>query len=237
MTSARWTASTRARTSPSSQQTTMLYIHPEECIDCGACVPACPVAAIYESIDATPSHQKDLIEANAVYRNGDADTMAQAEAIVRRTSRARRDHGHPGRRAPGRARPVLTAASADRASASPGFAGSDALANAELTPIADADEDRHLERQRHPGAPGAGPGMDRARAPGRRLPAGDQGLVRTRSRPRSARWRATGATGTAARATRASACTSARPSRPSGRRSPIPRSTTRTASSPPTSAA
>jgi ferredoxin len=27
---------------------TMLYIHPEECIDCGACVPACPVAAIYE---------------------------------------------------------------------------------------------------------------------------------------------------------------------------------------------
>ena len=44
---------------------TMLYIHPEECIDCGACVPACPVAAIYESIDATPSHQKDLIEANA----------------------------------------------------------------------------------------------------------------------------------------------------------------------------
>jgi ferredoxin len=62
---------------------TMLYIHPEECIDCGACVPACPVAAIYESIDATPSHQKDLIEANAIYRNGDADTMAQAEAIVK----------------------------------------------------------------------------------------------------------------------------------------------------------
>jgi ferredoxin len=68
---------------PEFAETTMLYIHPEECIDCGACVPACPVAAIYESIDATPSHQKDLIEANAVYRNGDADTMAQAEAIVR----------------------------------------------------------------------------------------------------------------------------------------------------------
>jgi ferredoxin len=60
----------------------MLYIHPEECIDCGACVPACPVSAIYESIDATPANQKDLVEANAVYRNGDADTMAQAEAIV-----------------------------------------------------------------------------------------------------------------------------------------------------------
>ena len=25
-----------------------LYINPEECIDCGACVPECPVDAIYE---------------------------------------------------------------------------------------------------------------------------------------------------------------------------------------------
>ena len=48
-------------------QATMLYIHPEECIDCGACVPACPVAAIYESIDATPSHQKDLVAIGLVY--------------------------------------------------------------------------------------------------------------------------------------------------------------------------
>ena len=45
-------------------------------------MPACPVAAIYESIDATPSHQKDLIEANAIYRLGDADAMAKAEEIV-----------------------------------------------------------------------------------------------------------------------------------------------------------
>jgi hypothetical protein len=45
-------------------------------------VPACPVAAIYESIDATPSSQKDLIDANAIYRNGDPALIAQAEAIV-----------------------------------------------------------------------------------------------------------------------------------------------------------
>ena len=30
---------------------TMLYIHPDECIDCGACEPACPVEAIFASED------------------------------------------------------------------------------------------------------------------------------------------------------------------------------------------
>ena len=67
---------------PEFEQATMLYIHPDECIDCGACVPACPVAAIYDSLESTPLHQKDLIEANNVYRNGDPDAMAKAEAIV-----------------------------------------------------------------------------------------------------------------------------------------------------------
>ena len=28
-----------------------LYINPDECIDCGACIPACPPDAIYESED------------------------------------------------------------------------------------------------------------------------------------------------------------------------------------------
>ena len=27
----------------------MLYINPDECIDCGACLPECPVDAIYEN--------------------------------------------------------------------------------------------------------------------------------------------------------------------------------------------
>ena len=64
-------------------QAAMLYIHPEECIDCGACVPACPVAAIYESVDSTPSNQKTLIEANAIYRIGNAELVAKAEALVK----------------------------------------------------------------------------------------------------------------------------------------------------------
>ncbi len=67
---------------PEFEQVTMLYIHPEECIDCGACVPACPVAAIYDSPDSTPASQKALIEANSIYRAGDADAVAKAEAIV-----------------------------------------------------------------------------------------------------------------------------------------------------------
>ena len=62
---------------------TILYIHPDECIDCGACVPACPVAAIYDSPESTPDSQKVLIEANAVYRAGDPDAVARAESIVK----------------------------------------------------------------------------------------------------------------------------------------------------------
>ena len=37
---------------------TMLYIHPDECIDCGACEPECPWNAIFEEI-AVPEAFKD----------------------------------------------------------------------------------------------------------------------------------------------------------------------------------
>lgn len=69
---------------PEFQEASMLYIHPEECIDCGACVPACPVAAIYDSDDSVPSSQKDLIEANEVYRVSDPATRAEAESFVKK---------------------------------------------------------------------------------------------------------------------------------------------------------
>jgi NAD-dependent dihydropyrimidine dehydrogenase PreA subunit len=67
---------------PEFEQVRMLYIHPEECIDCGACVPACPVNAIYDRPESTPSSQQDLVEANRIYRSGDPDAIAAAEAIV-----------------------------------------------------------------------------------------------------------------------------------------------------------
>jgi ferredoxin len=31
-----------------------LYIHPDECIDCGACVPECPVTAIFIDDEVPP---------------------------------------------------------------------------------------------------------------------------------------------------------------------------------------
>jgi NAD-dependent dihydropyrimidine dehydrogenase PreA subunit len=68
---------------PEFETATMLYIHPEECIDCGACVPVCPVTAIYDSVDTVPASQKALTEANAIYRNGEPDAMSAAEAIVK----------------------------------------------------------------------------------------------------------------------------------------------------------
>ena len=42
----------------------MLYIHPEECIDCTNCVAACPVEAIFD-LDNVPDDQKPFIELNA----------------------------------------------------------------------------------------------------------------------------------------------------------------------------
>ena len=66
---------------PEFQESSMLYIHPEECIDCGACIPACPVNAIYTQ-DDVPSSQVKLIKANNVYRVNDPITRVQAEALV-----------------------------------------------------------------------------------------------------------------------------------------------------------
>lgn len=40
----------------------MLYIDPEVCIDCSACIPTCPVEAIYE--DPIPEEYKEWIEIN-----------------------------------------------------------------------------------------------------------------------------------------------------------------------------
>ena len=42
----------------------MIYIHPDECIDCEACVPECPVEAIFHE-DNLPAEWKDFTALNA----------------------------------------------------------------------------------------------------------------------------------------------------------------------------
>ena len=41
-----------------------LYIHPDECVDCGACEPVCPVEAIYYE-DDVPEEWSEYVSANA----------------------------------------------------------------------------------------------------------------------------------------------------------------------------
>src|SRR5688500_7527411 len=46
----------------------MYFIHPDECIDCGACESVCPVSAIFPE-DAVPDKWKNYIEINKNYFN------------------------------------------------------------------------------------------------------------------------------------------------------------------------
>lgn len=50
-----------------------MYIDPEVCIDCGACIPVCPVHAIYDVLDI-PEDQLRWITINA--------QLAQALPVV-----------------------------------------------------------------------------------------------------------------------------------------------------------
>jgi ferredoxin len=63
----------------------MLYIDPNECIDCGACVPECPVEAIYDEAQL-PEDKTDWTAINAEKSpnlpviNAKADPLPGAEA-------------------------------------------------------------------------------------------------------------------------------------------------------------
>ena len=57
------------RRRPSFDEVPQLYIDPIECIDCGACVPVCPVSAIF-ALDDLPEKWKHYTELNASYVQG-----------------------------------------------------------------------------------------------------------------------------------------------------------------------
>jgi ferredoxin len=54
---------------PGFNDVEQLYIDPVECIDCGACVPVCPVSAIF-ALDELPEKWQRFIETNASYAVG-----------------------------------------------------------------------------------------------------------------------------------------------------------------------
>ena len=57
------------------------YIHPEECIDCGACEPECPVEAIFPE-DALPDKWEPFVKINYAFPEGAAavDPLVDAYA-------------------------------------------------------------------------------------------------------------------------------------------------------------
>ena len=64
----RLAASTSARSTASTppMTTRCIFIDPDECIDCGACEPECPVTAIFAE-DAVPEQWTNFIQINADY--------------------------------------------------------------------------------------------------------------------------------------------------------------------------
>jgi NAD-dependent dihydropyrimidine dehydrogenase PreA subunit len=59
----------------------MLVIHPDECIDCNACVPVCPVEAIALDADV-PAEQARFVAINALIRDGVATVNAAVASAV-----------------------------------------------------------------------------------------------------------------------------------------------------------
>ena len=57
-----------------------LAIHPEDCIDCGACEPECPTEAIFEE-DDLPEKWRPYIELNAQYADEWPNITAKKDAM------------------------------------------------------------------------------------------------------------------------------------------------------------
>ncbi len=65
----------------SADEDRMLYIDPDECIDCGACVDPCPVDAIYAEEDV-PAQWSAFTEINRAYFK-DKDAVRREVAALK----------------------------------------------------------------------------------------------------------------------------------------------------------
>jgi ferredoxin len=59
----------------------ILIIDPEECIDCGACEPECPVEAIFPE-DALPDKWEPFVKINYAFRDAPEETATVINALV-----------------------------------------------------------------------------------------------------------------------------------------------------------
>ena len=90
----------------------ILYISPDECIDCGACEPACPVTAIFAE-DDVPEEWNAYTEINALWfedktgrarKGGGARSLAAGGPPIRNARRRRAGHSCLRPRCSGRPR-------------------------------------------------------------------------------------------------------------------------------------
>ena len=58
----------------------MLFINPDECIDCGACEPACPVSAIFAE-DDVPADQAEYKALNVDWYTDKASVRAKVNEL------------------------------------------------------------------------------------------------------------------------------------------------------------
>lgn len=87
----------------------MLYINPAECIDCGACQPACPVQAIFPEGDV-PGEMAQFVELNSTWYSDPASVRSAVAGMAAGPGSARTEGAE--------AAPATTAPSA-AASAAP----------------------------------------------------------------------------------------------------------------------
>jgi ferredoxin len=59
----------------------MLYINPAECIDCGACEPACPVSAIFEE-SSVPADMRPYTAINSLWYEDPGSARSQVAALL-----------------------------------------------------------------------------------------------------------------------------------------------------------
>src|SRR5437773_1881610 len=65
-----------------------LYIHPDECIDCGACEPECPVTAIFPEQDPPPQWKAYIAKNRDVFQSAARARRVSSSAETARACRS-----------------------------------------------------------------------------------------------------------------------------------------------------